>query len=263
MRKPFQKIALDVNVDKLNPYDITCTSAKCGNDLREDDLHCYRPKTKSKKIAHQQDLWDQASKDNNCWACGANLVDWSRVHRRVLSDVSYTVEALNTELIRYVYWHTKIDQKAINHALKKGLNNLRFDAEKRLWKYVAIANYPWDGRQTPKQGNIIYYAQHATACCCRKCMEYWYNIPRGIQLQDNQIDYFVELIMLYLSNRMTELHKIGIKVPSIRSNGKLFVNESTPQLEQPSILLNHQEVQDQRTGEEKECFFPSGETLPV
>ncbi len=36
-----------------------------------------------------------------------------------------------------------------------------------------------DGRQTPREGNTIFYAQHATASCCRTCIEYWHGIPKN------------------------------------------------------------------------------------
>ncbi len=212
---PFEKIAQDVNVENLTPLDVKCTSVKC-----EVDLHCYRKKRGTRKTVHQQDLWGTVHQNGNCWACGRNLVDWSRVHEKDMSDVSYTFEALNTELIRRVYWHTEIDQRAVAHALKKRSQELHSDTKKRLLKYIAIPSYPWDGRQTPRQGNIIYYAQHATATCCRKCMEYWYGIPKGIQLNDEQIDYFVELIDLYISDRMPQLQANGLIRQSVRSNGK-------------------------------------------
>lgn len=227
-------------------------------------MHSYWPKKqKSQKKIHQEDLWGKVSQKRSCWACGIDLVDWSRVHSKDLSDVIYTFDMLNTELVRYVYWHTEIDQWAMNYVLRKGKIELRVAAENRLRKSVANSKNPYEGRQTRKKRNFIYYAQHATACCCRNCIECWHNIPRGIQLNDAQINYFVELIMLYVYTRMPNLQESGIKVPPIRSNGRLFVNGLTPQLERPAPLLNQQEAQDQRIGEEKECFFPSGETLPV
>jgi len=256
---PFKMIAQDVNKDKLSPLNIECTHAKC-----DDQLHSYRQKPKSKKIILQEDFWaTPAQKKGSCWACGIDLVDWPRVHNKDLSDVIYTFDMLNTELVRYVYWHTPIDQKAINHALRKGKPQLHFAAENRLRRCVAKPENYREGHQTPKQGNIIFYAQHATACCCRNCMEYWHNIPMGIQLSDPQINYFVELIMLYATAQMPQLQENGIKVPPIRNNGRLFVNGLTSQLEQSSLLLNHQEVQDQRIGEEDEYFVPSDVALPV
>jgi hypothetical protein len=86
----------------------------------------------------------------------------------------------------------------------------------RLEKYLAPAAPPRDGRQTPLQGNAIYYAQHATACCCRKCLEYWHAIPQGRPLTDKELEYCVALIELYLKERLPELKDEPEDVPRRR-----------------------------------------------
>lgn len=58
-----------------------------------------------------------------------------------------------------------------------------------------------DGRQTPYYGNAIYYAQHGLGCCCRKCLEKFYGIPKNKVLSEEEIDYFVELIKEYLEDK--------------------------------------------------------------
>ncbi len=63
----------------------------------------------------------------------------------------------------------------------------------------------WDGRQTPFTGNLIYYAQHATATCCRKCAEEWHGINRDRPLTKEEINYMVDLIMLYIKKRVPDL----------------------------------------------------------
>ena len=65
-------------------------------------------------------------------------------------------------------------------------------------------------------GNPIHYAQHATASCCRKCMEYWHGIPQTQTLTDEQIEYFVELAMMYLKDRLPDLTYGGEHVPPAR-----------------------------------------------
>ena len=62
-----------------------------------------------------------------------------------------------------------------------------------------------DGYQTPYEGNIVYYAQHALAVCCRRCMEDWYGIPNGRDLSDSEIKWFTELVMRYIRHRLNEL----------------------------------------------------------
>lgn len=36
-----------------------------------------------------------------------------------------------------------------------------------------------DGKQTPMRGHPVFIAQHATATCCRGCLETWHAIPAG------------------------------------------------------------------------------------
>ncbi len=57
-----------------------------------------------------------------------------------------------------------------------------------------------DGRQTPTKNHPVFIAQHACGCCCRGCLEKWYNIPKNKELSDNEINYIVSLIMEWIIN---------------------------------------------------------------
>ena len=59
-----------------------------------------------------------------------------------------------------------------------------------------------DGKQTPMRGHPVFIAQHATACCCRGCLEKWYHIPKGRLLTKKEIDYIVDIIMKWINNEM-------------------------------------------------------------
>lgn len=59
-----------------------------------------------------------------------------------------------------------------------------------------------DGKQTPMRGHPVFIAQHATACCCRGCLEKWYHIPKGRLLTEKEIDYIVDIIMKWINNEM-------------------------------------------------------------
>lgn len=171
---------------------LTCSSHDC-----EHDLHCFRrqrPRNKSYRNGH-------------CFACGVDLVDWNRIDKKDLKDVDYTIRAIQYEMIRHQYWHKTIDEQAMALARKKGLQQLRIDAEKRILRYVSPASKEIfrDGIQTPFKGSLIYYAQHATATCCRKCAEEWHGIDRNRPLAHGEIKYMVDLIMLYIKKRVPEL----------------------------------------------------------
>jgi hypothetical protein len=190
---------------QLQPLKIKCTSTDCDNGL-----HCFKQNRK-KKVADQF---------GQCHSCGAELVDWGRVQKRDISDVQYTFAALKHELIRHYFWHIEISERAVNHARRQGKIGMRVRAEKRIRQSVGSADLPYDGRQTPgadsDKANAIHYAQHATACCCRKCMEYWHNIPRGRELTEEEIRYFTGLVMLYIEERLPILTEHGEKVSRLK-----------------------------------------------
>jgi hypothetical protein len=106
----------------------------------------------------------------------------------------------------------------MRHAQRKGRSALKDAARHRLAKYLAVAEPPGDGRQTPLEGNAIYYAQHATATCCRTCLEYWHDIPKGRPLTTDEFDYCAALIDFFLDEKLTDLADEPINVPS-RSHG--------------------------------------------
>jgi hypothetical protein len=151
-----------------------------------------------------------------CRECGVALVDWTRVHLRDIGDVTHTFAALKQEFIRHHFFHGVIDERAVAHAKRKGRVNLEVAVRMRLEKYLAPESPPLDGRQTPYSGNAIYYAQHSTACCCRKCLEYWHAIPQGRNLTEKELDYCVALIELYLKERLPDLKDEPEKVPPMR-----------------------------------------------
>lgn len=45
------------------------------------------------------------------------------------------------------------------------------------------------------RGHPVFIAQHATATCCRGCIQKWHGIKKGRALSDQEIQLFVELIM--------------------------------------------------------------------
>lgn len=59
-----------------------------------------------------------------------------------------------------------------------------------------------DGKQTPMRGHPTFIAQHATACCCRGCLNKWHKIPKNIELSKEQKDYIVEVIMTWIKRQM-------------------------------------------------------------
>jgi len=187
----------------LEPLGVTCNTTNC-----QAGLHCFNKTLKETPPTER----------GRCISCGAQLVDWDRVHIRNLADVAHTFEALKFEFWRHRFWHVEIDQRAINYARRKGRIRLSRAVERRLRTSIGPAQPFHDGWQTPREGsgNPIFYGQHATASCCRGCVEKWHGIPTGRELTTGEIQYLHDLVMLYFADRMAFLGEEGEKVPPIR-----------------------------------------------
>jgi hypothetical protein len=64
---------------------------------------------------------------------------------------------------------------------------------------LAPASPKNDGRQTPMRGHPIFIAQHATATCCRGCLEQWHRIPRGQELTNEQSEHVLAVLSRWLT----------------------------------------------------------------
>lgn len=180
-RKKFKRVVPEeVNVSDLTVLDITCGTTKCS-----EGFHCYSQKKSSIR---------KFGKERVCKQCGTDLIDWERIHKGDLDDVEFTFESLRTEIIRHVFWHTRIEEEALANAFKKGYIGTKETALKLLRTRIGKYNSFMDGRQTPMgKDEIVNYAQHATATCCRKCLETWHNIDMDVPLTEAQLNFCGEL----------------------------------------------------------------------
>ncbi|HUW49203.1 MAG TPA: DUF4186 family protein [Patescibacteria group bacterium] len=173
---------------------VTCTSTDCKNNL-----HCFKLTQKLRKTLAP----------GQCRTCGIDLVDFKRIFRRDVGDLKYTFKCLKYEMIRHHYWHVTIPERALRLASRKGLAGLKEAVTQRIKTAIGTARPFMDGRQTPRETSksvtIIHLGQHATATCCRKCVEYWHGIPQGRPLTDAEIAYLSNLIMMYVIDRMPDL----------------------------------------------------------
>ena len=96
----------------------------------------------------------------------------------------------------------KLSAKDRAYAEQKGPAELRRHAEDFIAKRLAPAVIPNDGRQTPMRGHPVFIAQHATATCCRGCLEKWHAIPHGRALSEQEQRYVVQVIHHWLVLQM-------------------------------------------------------------
>jgi hypothetical protein len=177
---------------KLEPLKVRCTDTKC-----DEGLHCFRPNFRKPKWRKEY--------DGACNECGAKLHQWDPDKRRSVDDIPAIFVDLRSEFIRHEFFHRSFDQDALKDAMLRGPAGLRARVRGALKSGIGGAK-PWrDGNQTPMVGSAINYARHATATCCRKCLEYWYNIPRGKSLTETELDFCEALVTKYLDERAGEL----------------------------------------------------------
>ena len=84
------------------------------------------------------------------------------------------------------------------YARAKGRDTIDRHAHEMLAKRVGPAHPLKDGKQTPYRGHPVFTAQHATATCCRGCIERWHHIPRGRALTDAEVDALARLVMAWI-----------------------------------------------------------------
>jgi hypothetical protein len=51
------------------------------------------------------------------------------------------------------------------------------------------------------KGHPVFIAQHATATCCRGCIQKWHGIKKGKELSDQEIQFLIELIMGWIEGQ--------------------------------------------------------------
>ena len=95
----------------------------------------------------------------------------------------------------------KLRDKEKQYIQDKGLDKIRSHAEDFISKRLAPADISNDGKQTPMRGHPVFIAQHATATCCRGCLEKWHKIPKGRNLTDVEQKYIVDIIMEWIKRQ--------------------------------------------------------------
>ena len=95
-----------------------------------------------------------------------------------------------------------LKQKDKDYIKEKGIEKIREHAYDFINKRLAPEEIPNDGKQTPMRGHPVFIAQHATATCCRGCLYKWHKIQNGIELNEEQKDYIVNVIMSWIDREI-------------------------------------------------------------
>jgi hypothetical protein len=96
----------------------------------------------------------------------------------------------------------KLSQKDRDYIAAKGLETIKDHAYQFIISRVAPDFPRNDGKQTPMRGHPVFIAQHATATCCRKCIQKWHGIEKGRDLNPEEIEYVAALIMGWIDGQL-------------------------------------------------------------
>jgi hypothetical protein len=117
------------------------------------------------------------------------------------NQIPQTLEFLKKSKFRSKFKLTEKDRQYIQD---KGIDTIRQHAIDFINTRIAPQNPKNDGKQTPMKGHPVFIAQHATATCCRKCIQKWHGFEKGRALNEEENDYVVALIMGWIYRQIAE-----------------------------------------------------------
>ena len=94
-----------------------------------------------------------------------------------------------------------LKEKDIKYINEKGMDEIIDHAYTFIDKRLSVLNDN-DGKQTPMRGHPVFVAQHATATCCRGCIEKWHNIKKEKVLTEDDKEYLVNVIIFWIENEL-------------------------------------------------------------
>lgn len=135
--------------------------------------------------------------EGNAKVAKADEASEGEVSSVMFSDVASLFLRLSQSRFRSSFYLNQKDRAII---ADKGMATIREHARQIIARRLAPAFIPNDGRQTPMRHGTspVFIAQHATACCCRGCLEKWHHIPKGRALTVDEQAYVVDVIMQWI-----------------------------------------------------------------
>ena len=114
--------------------------------------------------------------------------------------VEHTLVRLGESQFRAKFVLSEADR---SYARDKGRHVIDRHAHEMLRARVGEAQPSNDGRQTPWRGHPVLTAPHATATCCRGCIEKWHGIAKGRPLTDAEVNRLADLVMAWIDRDLT------------------------------------------------------------
>ncbi|HUR81877.1 MAG TPA: DUF4186 domain-containing protein [Thermoanaerobaculia bacterium] len=92
----------------------------------------------------------------------------------------------------------KLQGRELAYLQMWGLPHVMKQAAELIRKRVGPEAIPNDGRQTPWRNHPVFVAQHATATCCRGCLEKTHGIAKGHSLDESELAHVLAVIERWL-----------------------------------------------------------------
>lgn len=112
--------------------------------------------------------------------------------------MDYIFDRLSKSKFRSSF-HLKEEDK--QYVREKGIDEIIDHAYDFVDKRLSKLNVN-DGKQTPMRGHPVFISQHATAICCRGCIEKWHHIPRNKELSEDEKEYLVSIIIKWIEKEI-------------------------------------------------------------
>ena len=143
-------------------------------------------------------LIDTVSKNNNVVLIDADFstpLDYFRLAQDI-----YIVQDMNVlNISQITMFLRELKQRGI------GMEKIKSHAYDFVTSRLAPTFPKNDGKQTPMRGHPVFIAQHATATCCRSCLQKWHKIEKDKPLSDDQIEFVVNLIMFWIQQDLQRI----------------------------------------------------------
>ncbi|MBM6595714.1 DUF4186 domain-containing protein [Microvirga pudoricolor] len=116
-----------------------------------------------------------------------------------MQDIDHIFEGLGRSAFRRRFRLGASERRYVrDKSLPVVMGHARDFVERRL----APAEPANDGKQTPFRGHPVFIAQHATATCCRACLQTWHGISRGRALSGSEKDHVLVVLERWIRKEL-------------------------------------------------------------
>src|SRR4051794_10875076 len=95
----------------------------------------------------------------------------------------------------------KLQGRALAYLETWGIERVMQQAVKFIDERLAPAQPRSDGRQSPWRNRSVFLAQHATATCCRGCLEKTHEIAKGHAMTAEERGHVLEVLERWLKSQ--------------------------------------------------------------